>query len=78
VVSAVSPGSPAAAAGLLAEDRVVSVDGTAVADRESYLLALSGKRWGDGVALVVERAGKRFSATVPLRRSSAAAPPPAR
>lgn len=69
VVTAVRAGAPAAAAGLAAEDRVVSLDGAPVADKEAFLLAMSGKRWGDGVTLVIERAGQRHTVVVPLRRS---------
>jgi uncharacterized iron-regulated protein len=74
VITSVRAGSPGASAGLLAEDRVLSVDGVAVADKEAFLLAMSGKRWGDGVTLVVERAGKPYAVTVPLRRSAPARP----
>jgi S1-C subfamily serine protease len=69
VVASVSPGSPAAAAGLLAEDRIVSADGTEVPDKETFLRLLAGKEWGDGVALVVERAGKRQTVNAALRRA---------
>jgi uncharacterized iron-regulated protein len=68
VVTSVTPASPAAAAGLAAEDRMVSIDGAAVADKESFATALSGKRWGDGLTLVLERAGKPLTVTVALRR----------
>jgi uncharacterized iron-regulated protein len=69
VVTSVMAGSPAATAGLLAEDRIVSVDGTAVADKEAFLASLGGKRWGDAVKLVVARAGKEVTAEAALRRS---------
>jgi uncharacterized iron-regulated protein len=70
VISSVAEGSPASRAGLLVEDRVLSVDGGAVADKESFLQAMSGKRWGDGVVLVVERAGKPVTVNAALRRKT--------
>jgi uncharacterized iron-regulated protein len=68
VIASVSAGSPAAAAGLLAEDRIVSLDGVVVADKEAFLAAMAGKRWGDGLVLVLERASKSVTVTAPLRR----------
>jgi aminopeptidase N len=70
VISAVAEQSPAAAAGLQAEDRVISFDGAPVPDKETFLALLSRKSWGDGVALVVERAGKSVSVSVALRRKT--------
>jgi uncharacterized iron-regulated protein len=69
VVTSVSPGSPAAAAGLLAEDRIVSIDGTDVPDKETFSSLLAGKEWGDGVALVIERGGRRHTVNGALRRA---------
>jgi membrane-associated protease RseP (regulator of RpoE activity) len=68
VIASVSASSPAAAAGLLAEDRIVSFDGVVMADKEAFLAAMATKRWGDGVVLVLERAGKSVTLTAPLRR----------
>jgi aminopeptidase N len=69
VASAVTERGPAALAGLLAGDRIVSFDGKPVADKEAFLTLLAGKSWADGVALVIERAGKPLSMTVALRRT---------
>jgi aminopeptidase N len=69
VASAVAEHGPAARAGLLADDRIVSFDGTPVADKEAFLSRLASKSWGDGVALVIERAGKPLSVAIALRRT---------
>jgi S1-C subfamily serine protease len=81
VVTEVKEVSPAALAGVQPEDRIVSFDGAAVPDKESYLRLLAGKRWGDHAALVVERAGKPASFDLslvrpPLTDSAPATPPP--
>jgi S1-C subfamily serine protease len=68
VVTEVSERSPAALAGLAAEDRVVSVDGAAVPDKETFLRLLSGKSWGDHAAVVVERAGRSVPLDLSLAR----------
>jgi uncharacterized iron-regulated protein len=70
VVSAVSAGSPAFSAGLLEGDRLVSADGIALPDKEAFLQVMGGKRWGDGVALIVERAGKTVAVDAALRRKT--------
>ena len=71
VVTAVSEGSAAAGAGLKVDDRVVSFDGAAMPDKEAFLALMATKRWGDGVTLALERAGKPLTLTVPLRRAAA-------
>jgi uncharacterized iron-regulated protein len=70
VIATVSAGSPAATAGLVPEDRLVSFDGTPVPDKETFLQLMGGKRWGDGAALVLERAGKTVTVVAPLRRKT--------
>jgi aminopeptidase N len=70
VVATVGNGSPAAAAGLQPEDRILSIDGTPVADKEGFLLAMAGKLWGDGATLVIERAGKEMTVNAALRRQA--------
>ena len=69
VVSSVEPQSAAGRAGLKIEDRVLAVDGRPVTDKESFLLLMHGKRWGDGVAIEVERSGKRMVIEAALRRA---------
>ncbi len=55
----VTPDSPAAKAGLQAGDIVVSFGGLEVHDVESYMTAMSGKKPGDEVEVIVERDGKQ-------------------
>jgi uncharacterized iron-regulated protein len=68
VVTSVSAGSPAAAAHLQAQDQILTADGADVPDKETFLRLVAGKEWGDGLALVVERAGQRVPVNVALRR----------
>jgi uncharacterized iron-regulated protein len=70
VIATVSAGSPAAQAGLQAEDRLVSFDGVTVTDKETFLQVMGGKRWGDGAALVLERGGQTVTVSAPLRRKT--------
>jgi S1-C subfamily serine protease len=56
----VVPGSPADAAGLRAEDLIVSVDGSAVAKVEDVQRLLVGDRIGATLALDVLRGGRRL------------------
>ncbi len=62
--------SPAARAGLEAGDRLVSLDGAPVADRETLARAMAAKRWGDAAMLGLRRGDQSLSVTVPLRRKS--------
>jgi uncharacterized iron-regulated protein len=85
VITQVSDSSPAALAGVQPEDRVLSLDGVAVPDKETYLRLLGGKRWGDHAVLVVERGGKPLTLDLTLALASltgsgpsAPAGPPAR
>ena len=55
VITLVSPGSPAAEAGLREGDVVVSLNGTAVADRDALRSAISKTRAGDTVTLSLYR-----------------------
>jgi S1-C subfamily serine protease len=57
----VVPGSPAAAAGLRAEDLIVSVDGRAVARVEDVQRLLLGDRIGEPLVLDVLRGGRSMS-----------------
>jgi regulator of sigma E protease len=68
VIDRVAPGGPAAQAGLLAGDRVVSVDGQAIADRSKLLelIRASAAAGGDAAAMTwrVERRGQTVELTV--------------
>jgi uncharacterized iron-regulated protein len=57
VVGAVTPGGAAEKAGLQAQDRIVRIGESPVADLEDYMEALAGRRPGDAVSVVVVRDG---------------------
>ena len=63
--------SPAARAGLKTGDRLVSLDGAPLADREALARAMAAKRWGDVASIGVRRGDETLSLTVPLRRKGA-------
>jgi uncharacterized iron-regulated protein len=65
----VSKESPAAVAGFLVGDELVSIDAVAYTDKETVNRLMSGKRWGDAVAYKVMRGGQERELTVHLRRS---------
>jgi len=60
--------SPAAAAGFLVGDELVSIDGVAYTDKETVNRLMAGKRWGDAVDYKVMRNGQEQALTVYLRR----------
>jgi uncharacterized iron-regulated protein len=63
--------SPASRAALKAGDRLVSLDGAPLVDRESLARAMAAKRWGDAAVLGVRRGDQTLTLTVPLRRKGA-------
>jgi putative serine protease PepD len=65
-VAEVTPGGPAARAGVRAGDRVVSVDGRSVSEPSDVTDALDGRDPGDSVELEVERDGIREQIEVTL------------
>jgi uncharacterized iron-regulated protein len=65
----VAPDSPAAAAGFLLDDELVSMDGVPVTDKETSNRMMSEKRWGDSVLYEVMRDGKEVTLTALLRRT---------
>jgi len=67
VVTSVSPGSPAANAGLAPGDRIVSVDGRAVRDAQALSRAVEAAPVGKEMTLVIERKGKKFEAKARTR-----------
>ncbi len=56
------------AAGLQRDDRIVSLDGATVADKEALLIRLGAKQWGDNAAFDVQRGTQKIRVNVPLRR----------
>jgi diguanylate cyclase (GGDEF)-like protein len=64
-IAAVSPAGPAAQAGLQAGDRVLAIDGKAIADAEGYQIAARNLRPSGKVPFLVERGGQRI--VVPVR-----------
>jgi hypothetical protein len=82
-VAAVKPGSLAARAGLAPGDTVAAIDGTATPDKETTLLEMSRKAWGDKVTIEVVRKEKeggqekesKKSLTATLERDAAPAKP---
>ena len=65
-VAEVSPGSPAAAAGIRPGDVLVSLDGTPLADVRGYSAALKSHQAGDTVELTVRRDGEGMTLTATL------------
>jgi S1-C subfamily serine protease len=63
-VRSVSPGSPAARAGIRAGDLVVSLDGTPIDSREAFETALSTRGPGRPMRLVVRNSGGERAVTV--------------
>lgn len=66
-VTLVRPGSPAEKAGLVAGDVLTAVGGEATPDKESVLIQVGEKAWGDSLAIEVLRAGERRRLTAVLR-----------
>jgi uncharacterized iron-regulated protein len=64
----VSEGTPAEKAGAQVGDVIVSLDGTAVPDKETLNRLVAAKRWGDEAALAVKRGGETKTLRVVLRR----------
>jgi aminopeptidase N len=69
----VEKGSPAERAGIAAGDAILSLDGTAVPDRETLNRLVAAKRWGDAAKVQMKRAGQAIEKTLLFRRQSATA-----
>jgi putative serine protease PepD len=65
-VQGITPGSPAAAAGLRAGDVITGLDGAPVADPDALSQAVSGREPGDEVEVEVTRDGERRTFEVEL------------
>jgi uncharacterized iron-regulated protein len=64
----VSGKSPAEQAGVQVGDVIVSLDGTAVPDRETLNRLVAAKRWGDEASLTVKRKEETKTLRIVLRR----------
>jgi S1-C subfamily serine protease len=65
-VQSVAEGSPAAKAGIAADDVIVSIGGKAVADLKAYSALLKERAPGDVVKVVWRRGEQEMSADVTL------------
>ncbi|MEA2907907.1 MAG: hypothetical protein QOI12_5294 [Alphaproteobacteria bacterium] len=75
MVAAIEPGSPAAAAGLVAGDIIVTLDGVAVTGADDLIRLLVSDKIGRSVALDALRKGERQHLdVVPSERKSRSAP----
>ena len=72
VLSAVTPGGPAADAGLRAGDLVVRVGERTVTDADSLIVAVRSADPGDSVQVTYRRGGQERTATVVLGEAPAA------
>ncbi len=68
VVTGLSAGSPAAEAGLQVGDRIVSLDGHPITNREEFSRAVDEAPIGQEFRLTIERAGKRQDVVVATRQ----------
>jgi hypothetical protein len=68
--------SVAEKAGLALGDQIVSMDGTAVEDRETMNRLIAEKKWGDSARLVLRRGGNPVNVTAYFRREPPADEPP--
>jgi S1-C subfamily serine protease len=66
VVSDVAPGSPAAQAGLRAQDIITKIDSKDLTDESSLAAALASHKPGDKVSLSVDRGGSEQQISVTL------------
>jgi S1-C subfamily serine protease len=63
-VRALTDGGPAAQAGMKVGDRVISIDGMEIADRDSLRLVLGALKPGQKVPVTIVRAGKEMKLTM--------------
>ncbi|HLN59853.1 MAG TPA: PDZ domain-containing protein [Thermoanaerobaculia bacterium] len=70
--------SVAERAGLAVGDMIVSMDGTAVEDRETLNRLVAEKKWGDSARLALRRGGNAVNVTAYFRREPVQdeSPPP--
>jgi predicted metalloprotease with PDZ domain len=72
VVAQVAEKSSAERAGIKIEDRVTALDDVPMPDRETFMLHMAGRRWGESVRVTLMRDGKPLTLAVPLRRAPSA------
>jgi S1-C subfamily serine protease len=71
MITAVAPGSPAAMAGLMSGDMVVTLDGIAITGADDLIRTLTGERIGRTIEIEVLRLGRRrLFAMVPQERTA--------
>jgi S1-C subfamily serine protease len=70
-LAGVSPGSPAAEAGLREGDVIVAFDDTEVTDLQGYSDLLYARKPGDAVQVTVMRGAERLTVKVTLRARGA-------
>ncbi|MCX6627718.1 MAG: ChaN family lipoprotein [Candidatus Solibacter sp.] len=68
-IIAIEKDSIAAQSGFQVNDQVLSLDGVAAADRESWNRAMAGKNWGDTAVVTVKRGGAEVRIKAELRRT---------
>ena len=66
VINLVTPGSPAAAAGIMAGDVVIAADRSPVDGQAAFVAAIRDKSPGDSIDIVVLRKGERLTLTAVL------------
>lgn len=66
VINLVTPGSPAAAAGIMAGDVVIAADRSPVDGQAAFVAAIRDKSPGDSIDIVVLREGERLTLTAVL------------
>ena len=65
----VQPGTAAAAAGFLARDVLLTLDGAPIASKEAYNRLLAAKRWGDSATFTVRRGTETMTLRPIFRRT---------
>ncbi len=73
LIGAVTPGGPAADAGLRTGDTITAIDGKKIADSNALISIIAGHEPGDRVTLTVQRGGDSSQLTVTLRTQPASA-----
>jgi hypothetical protein len=67
LIGGVTPGGPAALAGLKGGDRIIAIAGRPITDMSSYMSVMSRQRRGQPVEIEIERDGKKLKVKVTPR-----------